>query len=664
VACASAVEQPPTVHLKSRNPITYQKPNNSRNPLSMTPKIENPKTTAHETRSLFTGRAWLIIPALAIFLAATVAIIDQQGMFHKLDLQTFDLLVATQHPAPASNSVLNVDFDESTVRRYDAFPIKRLLLADVIKKISIGKPSAIGVDIILDQSRNDSDDAKLAATIEDAGNVILVSEYGFNDHPRNEPLEIFAKAAAGVAFGDLVIDDDGAVRRMFLRITTPDYKALSLPVALADYASNQHLRPGDRNFLLFGSTKLPLASTRPDTAWVHSYPSTPTHIIPVETLLSATFDPSVFAGKVVLVGQSSEMGKDLFATPATRARAIIPGRTMLSGAEIHAAATAALLKKDFLRTVPFFPRFAVGFGLALCITALTFHYRWYVALSLCLALIAGVFFTAGLLFSHHQLWMPFVSIEACLLAALPAGLGYRSIEERRLKNAMQAERRQLMNLFERYVSPDVAAEIWKNRDQIVLAGEERVATILFSDIRNFTATTAGVPSKEVLAWLNRYLTAMGEVIKQNRGFLNKFIGDGIMVIFGAPLTEGTQEDACRAVRCAQEMLAAVDQWNANKPPADPPLKIGIGIHTGQVTAGNVGSPDRLEYSVIGEAVNLASRLESLTKQFHTSLVLSPTTWEQVRDQFPTVPIGEAQVRGFTTAIPLYTVKNAPAEVHP
>jgi adenylate cyclase len=221
---------------------------------------------------------------------------------------------------------------------------------------------------------------------------------------------------------------------------------------------------------------------------------------------------------------------------------------------------------------------------------------------------------------------------------------------------MEAERRQLMGLFERYVSADVAAEIWKNRDNIVLAGEERVATILFSDIRSFTAITAGVPSNEVLAWLNRYLTAMGEVIKQNRGFLNKFIGDGIMVIFGAPLTEGTREDARRAVRCAQEMLAKVDHWNANKPNGDPTLKIGIGIHTGPVTAGNVGSPDRLEYSVIGEAVNLASRLESLTKDFHAPLILRPATWEQVRGQFPTVPLGEAQVRGFTTAIPLYSLK--------
>jgi adenylate cyclase len=158
---------------------------------------------------------------------------------------------------------------------------------------------------------------------------------------------------------------------------------------------------------------------------------------------------------------------------------------------------------------------------------------------------------------------------------------------------------------------------------------------------------------------------MGDVIKKNRGFLNKYIGDGIMVVFGAPLSEGAREDACRAVRCAVEMLERVDEWNAKKAPADPMLKIGIGIHSGPVTAGNVGSPDRLEYSVIGETVNLASRLESLTKEFHVPVVLSPATWEYIRDQFSTVSLGDAQVRGFTTAIPLYSVKTAtPVEVHP
>jgi adenylate cyclase len=636
-----------------------------------------PKSSrAVETRAGNALRRWMVVAGLSLLIGVIVFSADRKGFLSSFNLGAYDVLVKCQHPAPPSDLILNVDFDEATVRRYDAFPLPRLLLAEVVAKIASGKPAVMGLDVILDIKRVDADDRHLAKVIDDAGNVILISEYGFgfDTHPRSKPLDLFQKAAAGVAFADLLIDEDGAVRRMFLRITTNKYKALSLPVALADIASDQHLRPGGRGFLLFGSRRLPLASTSPDpdTAWIHFDRFAPTRIVTVESLLSPGFDASLFAGKIVLVGQSSEMAKDLFATPVTRAndelqdqsRVTIAGRHLLSGAEIHGAAVRSLLTGNLVRTLHSFPRIVTGFVLGFSVIVLGLRNRWYVALAACLLLALFTFFAALLLFSRYHVWMPFVSIEIYLLAALPAGLGYRSVEERRLKNQMEAERHQLMGLFERYVSADVAAEIWKNRDAIVLAGEQRVATILFSDIRSFTAMTTGIPSQEVLAWLNRYLTAMGEVIKKNRGFLNKFIGDGIMVVFGAPLSEGPAEDACRAVRCALDMLARVDQWNATKAPGDPLLKIGIGIHTGQVTAGNVGSPERLEYSVIGETVNLASRLEALTKEFKNPLVLSPATWEHVRGQFFTVSLGDAQVRGFASSMPLYSVESSSAiEVH-
>jgi adenylate cyclase len=593
---------------------------------------------------------------LSILVTLIIFSLERGGLLKSLDLRAYDLLVAAQHREPPSSDVLNVDFDDEFVRHHNAFPIPRLLLADIIAKIAQGKPSVIGVDVILDVARVPDDDARLAKVIDDAGNVVLVSEYGFASYQQSEPLQPFRKAAAGVAFGDLPIDEDGAVRRMFLRITTEKYKGVSLPVALADLASDQHLRPGGEGFLLFGRHKLPLATSDPDSAWIHFHPSAPTTVISAGILLATDFDASMFANKVVIVGQSSEMGKDLFTTPASRAGIDIRGRHILSGAEIHGAAIASLLHANALSTLSILPRVFAGLLLAFVVIFLAVRGRWSVALISSLILATGVFLGAMALFSWRHVWVPPVSMELCLLAAMPAGLGYRSVEERRQKMAMEAERHQLMGLFERYVSADVAAEIWKNRDAIVLAGEERVATILFSDIRSFTATTAGVPSSEVLGWLNRYLTVMSDVVKKNRGFLNKFIGDGIMVVFGAPLSEGTKEDASRAVRCAAEMLARVDEWNANKAPGDPPLKIGIGIHTGQVTAGNVGSPDRLEYSVIGEAVNLASRLESLTKDCGAPIVFSPATCELIRDQFTVISLGERPVRGFTTDVPLYSVK--------
>ena len=220
-----------------------------------------------------------------------------------------------------------------------------------------------------------------------------------------------------------------------------------------------------------------------------------------------------------------------------------------------------------------------------------------------------------------------------------------------------AERRQLMGIFSRYVSPEVADEIWKRRSEIVLAGEEKTATVLFSDIRSFTAMTAGKPSSEVLAWLNEYFDAMADCIREHGGFLNKFIGDGIMAVYGVPLSRGVQDDACRAVETALTMnqrLADLRRRHEGDA-AYPALRIGVGIHTGQLTAGNVGARDRLEYSVIGETVNLASRLESLTKDFHCEVVISPATYELVKDRFGTRALGEAAVRGFEGKIPLYTV---------
>jgi adenylate cyclase len=284
-------------------------------------------------------RTLLYATIISLFLTTAIFSLERTIPLHSLDLSLYDLLsaydlqVAAQRAEPPSDQVINIDFDESTVRDYNAFPLPRLLLAQVITKIAATKPSVIGIDVILDIARKPDEDAQLAKVIDDAGNVILISEYGFDTHLRNDPLRIFQEAAAGVAFGDLPIDDDGAIRRMFLRVTTDSYKALSLPVALADLASGQHLRPGGPGYLVFGPHKIPLATTQPDTTLIHFHPYTPTQIISVEKLLAQDFNPPSFANKIVLIGQSSEMGKDLFPTPVSRADvSIAPGRDILSGA--------------------------------------------------------------------------------------------------------------------------------------------------------------------------------------------------------------------------------------------------------------------------------------------------------------------------------------------
>ena len=598
----------------------------------------------------------LVSAMLAAAVCGLLALMVWSGLLEGVELQGFDLLVAGRGAGSPSENIIVVDFDEASVRAYNAFPLPRRLLADVLEKISAGEPSVIGLDVILDKERTPAaDDQHLAEVIDRAGNVVLVSEYGFDRLPRNEPLPLFARAAAGVAFGDLAYDVDGSVRRTFLLVFRTEYKRWSFPVALASVISGGGLKQGGGGSLRFGETEIPLIYTNPDSTLIQFWTSLPARTVAVQLLLAPKFDASVFKGKIVLVGQSSQFGKDLVSTPVFRYRRPATGRTQLSGTEVHAAALETLLVGKTMRKLGTPRHWILSLALIAVWIAALITIRPLYSVLLVVCGLAGVYLLALYLFTSHGIWMPFLSTEAGGVLALPAGLGYRYLEERRLKRLVEAERKRLMGLFESYVSPDVAAEIWERRGEIVLAGEERVATVLFSDIRNFTGLTAGKPSSEVLKWLNFYLAGMSRVIAANRGYLCKYMGDGIMAVFGAPLSEGAENDACRAVKTALEMHEKVEELNARLAPDQAHYKIGVGIHTGAVTAGSVGSPERQEYSTIGETTNLASRLEALTKEFKTGIIISPQTAEAVRGKFQTVALGETEVRGFSGRTLLYTV---------
>ena len=593
----------------------------------------------------------LLSGAVCLFTAVTISV----GLLTGLELQGYDLLVASQDVDSPPDKVVVVDFDDATVESFNAFPIPRALLAEVVEKVAAGEPELIGLDVLLDKGRDPADDEKLIKALESAGNVILADVFPTEQLPGSEPLVQFHEQALDVAFVNTPMDSDGFVRRQFLWARTSDYEGFSFPVVLASNYLQIPPKPGRPGFFRLGDKEIPLDGESPNAFLIGSWGSAPVRSVSVERLLSPEFDPQLFNGKIVLVGQSSTAAKDLYPTPVFRFRQPVAGRAMLSGTEIHAAAITSLLSGKAISLPSDTTLWTMNFLLVLLAISLLVTTRpLYSILAVFVGMI-GVYAVAQLLFSNQQIWIKFVSAEVNLLLALPAGLGYRFLEERRLKARAEAHRQELMGLFERYVSPEVAAEIWQRRDEIVLAGEEKAATVLFSDIRSFTASTTGKPSAQVLAWLNEYFNAMNEVIKQNGGFLNKFIGDGLLVIFGVPLGHGVQQDACGAVRAAVQMIERVEKLNAEKRPNWIHIQIGVGLHSGTLTAGNVGARDRLEYSVIGETVNLASRLEAMTKNFKTSIVMSPQTQELVQDQFQTRPLGKVKVRGFPEDIEVYTV---------
>jgi adenylate cyclase len=603
---------------------------------------------------------------LAALVTLLIAGVVRLGALEGAEFQGYDLLVATHDLESPAAELLFLDFDDSAMQAWGVSRIPRDKLAQVLAVAAAGGAEIIALDVLLDEKRGADEDAALARAIGDAGNVVLASIAGVEQLPASEPLPPFRERALATGFVNLPVDSDGFLRRMLLWVRTPEYAGESFPVAVATNYLQRPLERGRPGTYRLGANEIHAAPDAANTALIGAWSAEPVRTVPVLQFLATGFDRDRVKGKIVLVGQSSAKGKDRYPTPQFRFSEAGAGHRMLPGTEIHAAAVSSLLHGRTIRKLSAGPHWALSFLLVALVVLCVVCRRVAVGLGAAFAGLLIAYLLARGLFARG-VWMPFLSTEAAVVLALPAGLGYRYLEERRLKAESEAERQELMGLFSRYVSPEVASEIWERRGEIVLAGQEKTATILFSDIRGFTQLTAGRPSAEVLAWLNEYLTAMDEIIRRNGGFLNKFIGDGIMVLFGVPLSTDAQTDACRAVTTALEMLERVEELNQRHGGDGryPQLRIGVGIHTGTVTAGNVGSLNRLEYSVIGEAVNLASRLESLTKEFKALIVMSPETRALVEDRFETQPLGKTLVRGFSGEIQVYTAtRPVAAEVRP
>ena len=592
-------------------------------------------------------RWWLASVALTSVIVIVGSLVRKVGILGDLELRMYDHLLESRSDLASTEDIVFVDFDDRTMSAMHDYRIPRRGLANVIHKIAEGHPTAIGVDVLLDKKgATADDDDELGKIIGTSRSVILADNFGGPQLPAAQPLDMFRDAAYASAFTNLPGDRDGFVRRMYLGVASPDYEGNSFALELAETHLGKEIDDRNSEGWQFAGHRIPLDGIEPNSFLIGVWPRQSVRTVSVLDLLSSEFDLRSLGGKAVIVGQSSSGGKDLYHTPLFRF-ASNKGR-MVSGAEIHALAFDTLMTGRTIRPASmtlFFAVSVIATWLAvLCIM------RW--------PPLVGFFFTVGLMATEYGaavllirtlgLWLPIVSCWTFLLISLPITLRHRYAE---IKN----EQGNLMSLFGRYVAPEVAQELWRRRDELTIDGEEIVATILFSDIREFTKITAGKDCKEVLIWLNDYFSLMSEIISRNGGYLNKFMGDGLLVLFGVPLSHGVEKDCSQALKTALEMQRAIEKWNSGSVGARPKIKLGIGIHTGKVICGSVGAPNRLEYSVIGENVNLASRLESLTKIYSTPIVLSADTNTLVSQHFKTSSLGAAEVRGFAKGIEIYTV---------
>lgn len=351
--------------------------------------------------------------------------------------------------------------------------------------------------------------------------------------------------------------------------------------------------------------------------------------------------PDEFKDKVVFVGANAKaiaVGlKDSKRTP------------MLNdypGVDIQATNLDNILHNEFLVQTTLFQDIVSIFILLLLTFLLVKYLSLFVSLTfIALSMILYVAFCA--VCYRFGLVISVITPLTLQIITMTMAYSYKYIQEGKSKEKIK-------DAMGKYISQDVMQNVVKNIDKLKLGGKRAEVTVLFADIRGFTSMSEKMTAEEVSVILNEYFTEIEPIITKYNGVINKFIGDAVMAIFGEPIQD--KDHAINAVKCANEMLEKVaklrKKWlNEGKPK----IEIGVGINTGEVFVGNIGSETRLEYTVIGDVVNLASRIESYNKVYKTSFLISSTTYQKVRNIADVIRISEVSIRGKAKKLDIYEV---------
>lgn len=574
-------------------------------------------------------------------------------LFRSLELKTYDwrmVLGGKQTPPP---DIVLVTIDARTEA---ALPEPRALwhphFAELLRAAEAGGARLVGVDVVFPISAEkwvpDGDRELAAAFAEVSVTVPVILAYA-NLQPAQAglPLYMLASAQDAIGYANLTKDMDGYARRQEL---TDRSGSLSFVARLAEHCRPDQPRIRSENGkLLYGGASVPLD---PAGFMMIRYwgPGGTFPAVSMADVLAAARQRDSdqlarwFKGRIVLVGSLDP--SDSFPTPFYASD--LQGRWDTPGVEIHANTLETLLEARFLREASPAICFILIAGFA-CVTGLAvFRIRFPLA-PLALFVSLAAYLAIAVLFEKSGLVVPVV---APLLAMVLSGLGsygvYTLTEGR--------QRRLLQDMFGRYVSSEVAKELLEYGN-IPLGGTRRQITVLFSDLRDYTGYCQSRDPRQVVGELNEHFADMTALIKANGGMVNKFLGDGIMALFGAPLP--APNHALAAVRCAIEMVRHNDECNRGR--AERGLRalvVGIGIHSGEAVVGTIGAPERMEYTAIGSTVNVASRIEGQNKEFHTRVLVSEATYRLIQNEVAADLAGLAKLKGIDDPLPLYKILEA------
>ena len=549
-------------------------------------------------------------------------------------------------PTSPSSNVVIVAIDDQSLAKYGRLPDwSRSLHAQAVDNLRQAQAGVIGFDVLFsDQS---ADDPEFAEAIDSAGNLVL-PVVGIEPEPSAQqkviyedflnPTTSLKEAAASLGHANVVPDGDGVIRKLPL-VAADDtgdiYPALVLAMLheffLTPLPEDYTIQNGSLHLL---DRDIPVDDKCLMRINFVDKPGSFTHLSYVD-IVEGNFDPDAVKHKIVLVGMTATGEPDSWVTPISAEK--------MYGVEIYANALDTILNQRFLAETTRQTNILVVLlmagitGLALPLIRLRWGTLLVVLMFLAYVVAAFLAFDRGhvlnILYPLITLPIIYVTVVLCRIIA------------------EQSDRRQIKQLFGRYVSPQVAGEIINLADanQLRLGGTRREVTVMFADMRGFTALSEGMSPEAVVATLNKYLTLIIERVLANEGMINKFGGDNIMAVWNAP--QDQPDHALLAVKAALEGQQAIEKENQQGDSALPKVKFGIGINTGPTVAGNVGSEGRSEYTIIGDTVNLSSRLCSNAPG--DQIWIGPNTYEKVKDEIEVEALEPQRFKGKAEPVPVY-----------
>ena len=619
-----------------------------------------------------------------------------------LRLQSFDVYQKTQTRTVTEHQIVIVDIDEPSLARYGQWPWPRNVVAELVRKMVDSGAKVIGFDIVfaepdrlspphiakslvnLDQAskkrleRLPDHDTLLADAFGET--PVVVSESGLEK--RNLPLGNFSprkptiieigedpkpfiisyagllptipkleEAAAGHGVISISPEPDGVVRRVpaILRVGEHILPALSLEMfrvaSGASHISVQAEFEGVRGVKI-AETFIP--TDRAGRVWVHFARRHPQQYLSAMSLLNSERPFGILQDKLVLIGTSAVGLSDIKVTPVDGS---------VPGVEVHAQMLSMMLGQSFLTR----PNWVLATeALSLFFLGLVIIYWVPRFRALSSMLLTGSIFMGVIGASWYA-----YSVQGVLLDASFGVLGllglYGYLSYNNYVREEQSQRR-IRNTFSRYLSPTLVDQLARHSAQLKLGGETKLMTVMFCDVREFTSISEQFQSdpQGLTQLLNSLLTPLTEVILRHKGTIDKYMGDNIMAFWNAPLDD--PDHAFNACQAALEMVRSLEHLNASrfrnaqaKNQPFIPLKVGIGINTGSCVVGNLGSEQRFDYSVLGDPVNIASRLEGQSKRYELEIVIGPQTAEQVRDRLALLEVDLITLKGKEKPARTYTV---------